>query len=226
VVAGLVALGAGMALVGDGGRLPRWERWLFEQVNGAPGVLYVLAWPFQQLGVLAVGPAVAAVALLCRRYRLAVAALCATVAKLVTERLVKDVVSRDRPAVSVGGDIELRGHVPTVGESFVSGHAVLVAALAWLVTPYLRGRAKALPWLAVLAVATARVYVGAHNPLDVACGAALGVAIGGALNLVFGVPVAGRRGGATPAGEVARPGGAEARGAGPPGPARAEGAGP
>lgn len=32
------------------------------------------------------------------------------------------------------------------------------------------------------------VWQGAHNPLDVICGAALGVAIGAALNLVFGVP--------------------------------------
>ena len=33
-----------------------------------------------------------------------------------------------------------------------------------------------------------RVYVGAHNPLDVICGAALGLVIGGGLNLAFGVP--------------------------------------
>ena len=33
-----------------------------------------------------------------------------------------------------------------------------------------------------------RVYVGAHNPLDVICGAGLGVAIGSALNLVVDVP--------------------------------------
>ena len=33
-----------------------------------------------------------------------------------------------------------------------------------------------------------RVYVGAHNPLDVICGAGLGVAIGSVLNLVVGVP--------------------------------------
>ena len=32
-----------------------------------------------------------------------------------------------------------------------------------------------------------RVYVGAHNPLDVVCGAALGVAIAGAVNLALGV---------------------------------------
>jgi hypothetical protein len=34
-----------------------------------------------------------------------------------------------------------------------------------------------------------RVYVGAHNPLDVICGAALGVAIGSCLNLIVAVPV-------------------------------------
>ena len=37
-------------------------------------------------------------------------------------------------------------------------------------------------------VMVTRVYVGAHNPLDVICGAALGFAIGGCLNLAFGVP--------------------------------------
>ena len=30
-----------------------------------------------------------------------------------------------------------------------------------------------------------RVYVGAHNPLDVVCGVALGIAIAGVLNLVL-----------------------------------------
>jgi membrane-associated phospholipid phosphatase len=30
--------------------------------------------------------------------------------------------------------------------------------------------------------------VGAHNPLDVVCGAALGVAIAGGINLLLGVP--------------------------------------
>ena len=37
-------------------------------------------------------------------------------------------------------------------------------------------------------VMVTRVYVGAHNPLDVICRAALGFAIGGCLNLAFGVP--------------------------------------
>ena len=39
----------------------------------------------------------------------------------------------------------VRGDVPEHGESFVSGHAILVAALAGVVTPYLPGRWKVAP---------------------------------------------------------------------------------
>ena len=74
------------------------------------------------------------------------------------------------------------------GESFVSGHAILVGAMATLVTPYLHGRWRIVPWALLGMVMVTRVYVGAHNPLDVICGAALGIAIGALLNLAFGVP--------------------------------------
>ena len=209
VVAGLAVVALGMVVVGPDGRLSEVEESVFRAVNDLPGWLEPVAWPFQQLGALFVGPLVAVVALALHRYRLAIAALVVTAAKLLGERGVKAMVSRQRPGTSVGADIEARGDVHLTGESFVSGHAVLVAALAWVVTPYLTGRWKLVPWLLVGAVMVGRVYVGAHNPLDVVCGAALGIAIGGAVNLVVGRPAAATASGVHPPEPSATSGGGD-----------------
>jgi undecaprenyl-diphosphatase len=188
---GVVMLALGMLAVRHGS-VTGVEESVFHAINDLPQALYPVLWPFQQLGAIVVGPVVALLAALSKRFRLAIAVLLATVAKLGLERVVKAMVSRERPGTSIGGSIHLRGDVNVSGESFVSGHAVLVAALAMLVSPYLRGRWKIIPWALVGAVAITRVYVGAHNPLDVIAGAALGLAIGGALNLVVAVPDANR----------------------------------
>jgi undecaprenyl-diphosphatase len=185
IVIGLVVLAIGMVIVRNGA-VPGWERSIFHAINDLPNFLYRPLWPFQQLGALAVGPVVAIVAALLRRFRLAIAVLIATVAKLGLERVVKTIASRQRPGTSIGANVHLRGDVTAVGESFVSGHAVLIAAIAGLVTLYLPGRWKIIPWVVVALVMVTRVYVGAHNPLDVVCGAALGLAIAGAINLFMG----------------------------------------
>ena len=176
------------AIIVRDGTVPGWEESLFRTVNDLPGALNPVLWPVQQLGVLVIGPIVAIVALVLRRYRLAVAALIVTAAKLVFERIVKAVVSRERPFTSIGSDIHLRGDVSTSGESFVSGHAILVAALATVIWPYLPARWRPVLWVVVALVMIGRVYVGAHNPLDVVCGAALGVALGMAVNLLLAAP--------------------------------------
>ena len=185
IIVGLVVLAIGMIIVRSGS-VPAWERSIFHAVNDLPSWLYRPLWPFQQLGALAVGPIVAIVVALLKRYRLAIAVLIATVAKLVLERVVKAMASRQRPGTSIGKDVHLRGDVTATGESFVSGHAVLVAAIAGLVTMYLPGRWKIVPWVVVALVMVTRVYVGAHNPLDVVCGAGLGLAIAGVINLLMG----------------------------------------
>jgi undecaprenyl-diphosphatase len=185
--AGLVVLALGMVAVRHG-EVSGPEEGVFRAVNDLPGALYPLLWPFQQAGAVLVGPVVALVAAGFRKFRLAVMLLVATAAKLGLERVVKAMVSRRRPGTSIGTDIHLRGDVNIGGESFVSGHAVLIAALAGVVSPYLPGRWKVVPWVIVALVMATRVYVGAHNPLDVVCGAALGLAVAGCLNLIFGTP--------------------------------------
>jgi undecaprenyl-diphosphatase len=187
MAAGLAVLVVGALIVRDG-EVPGWEESVFHSVNDLPQWLYRVVWPFQQLGTLVVGPVLAIICLILRRYRLAIALLLATIAKLLSERIVKTLVTRERPGTSIGPDINVRGDVNLVGESFVSGHAILVAALAGVVTPYLPARWRPVPWVLVALVMLGRIYVGAHNPLDVVCGAALGVALAAGINLALGAP--------------------------------------
>lgn len=188
VAVGLVVLIAGMVVVGDDGGLPGWEADLFRTVNDLPGVLHPVLLVFQQFGAIGAGPAVAIVAWLVGRRRLALAAVLGVVAKLLLERVVKAIVTRERPATSIGPDIHVRGDVQLSGESFVSGHAAMAAVLAVVAAPWVPARWRVALWVLVGLVMIGRVYVAAHLPLDVVCGAALGLAVGGGLNLALGVP--------------------------------------
>ena len=189
IVAGLLVLVVTGAIASDGD-VDGWELSIFHAINGLPSWLEPPMHALQLLGVLVVGPVVAVLALAFRKPRLAVAAVAVTLLKLVSERAVKMVVERQRPAVSTPDAIP-RG-VSVRGLAFASGHAILTAALAGVVSPYLRGRWKLVPWAVVVLVCVARIYLGAHNPLDVVGGAGLGLAIAGAVNLVLGVPIQGR----------------------------------
>ncbi len=75
------------------------------------------------------------------------------------------------------------------GMSFVSGHAVIAWGVATLLRPYLPGRWRWVPVGIAALNAVARVHLGAHNPLDVVGGGAIGVALGAALTLITGTPV-------------------------------------
>jgi undecaprenyl-diphosphatase len=184
--AGLVVLVL-CGLVAHDGKVPGWEQGIFHAINDLPGGLYPLLWPFQQFGNLVVAVAVAVVvALILRRWEVVLAVVVAALLKLRLERVVKDVVERARPETSVG-HVHLRGDVSAGGLSFVSGHAVITAAVAGLLTPILPGRWKVLPWVVVALNGLTRIYVGAHNPLDILGGTGLGLFIAGLLNAALAV---------------------------------------
>jgi membrane-associated phospholipid phosphatase len=161
------------------------EQGIFEAVNGLPDLPAAVLWPQQQFGNLAVGPVIAAIAAARGDRQLAAAAALATGLKLAGERVVKALVVRQRPGATVDGAI-LRGDVPDRGQSFPSGHATMVTALAVVVSPRLAPRLRSLPWVAAGLVMVARVYSGAHHPLDVVGGAGLGLVVGGTTNLAIG----------------------------------------
>jgi undecaprenyl-diphosphatase len=186
VLGGLLVLVVCMFIVRSG-EVGSVEEALFHAINGLPDFLQAPMWLLQIPGILVFPLLVALVALLLRRYRLAAAiALTVPIKLLLERRVVKVLVERQRPGTSVS-DAVLRDASPT-GLSFPSGHAILAFALAGLLAPYLGRVGKIVVYSVAALNAVARIYLGAHNPLDVVGGAGLGLAIAGALNLVFGVP--------------------------------------
>src|SRR4051812_39038444 len=170
--------------------IPPAEIRVFRALNGLPDALYVPLWLPMQFGNLVVGLVVGlSVAGLLQDVVVAIAVVVATVSKLVVERVVRARTKafaevRQRPGVSEPGAI-LRGDVPVSGASFPSGHVILAAGIAAVLSTALSPSLVWIPWLAVALVGLGRIYVGAHNPLDVAAGLGAGMLIGGVLEIVL-----------------------------------------
>ena len=158
----------------------------FRLVNDLPSVPFGLVWVPMQLGNLLVVPAAVLAALAFRRWRLAAGLALAGAGVYALAKVVKHFVLRGRPS-GLLDDVVVRGAAPH-GLGFVSGHIAVVSALALVAWPWLPRWGRWAAGVAVAAVFLTRMYVGAHLPLDMVGGAALGVAVGALVRLVLGVP--------------------------------------
>ena len=184
-----VRLGAGTAVMlataiaARRHRVSHGEAVAFRVVNGLPDGLYPPAWIIMQLGTSGAAPAAAAVAWLAGDRKLAGRLLAGGTGTWAASKLVKKMVRRPRPAALLPGT-RRRGPDAT-GLGYLSGHAGVAVALGAAALPHLGPAGRALTLAVIPAVGLTRVYVGAHLPLDIAGGAALGLAMDAALGLAM-----------------------------------------
>jgi membrane-associated phospholipid phosphatase len=182
-VVGLLVIAASGSLARDG--LAAGERAIFEAINSWPDVVYIVIWPWMQYGVFLTIPILVVVAVIIRRYRLAVAMALAGFGVYFLAKVAKEAVQRGRPDALLDA-VEERESFAAGSLGYPSGHIAVAAALTMVVTPYLHGRWKLVPAVLVVVVAIGRTYVGAHLPLDLVAGAALGATAGAFANLIVG----------------------------------------
>jgi uncharacterized membrane protein YbhN (UPF0104 family)/membrane-associated phospholipid phosphatase len=184
VVLGAATFLAALAVVRSR-RVGRLEADLFRLVNDLPHALDGVR-VAMQAGSLAAVPVAAVVALFARRPRMARDLAAAGSTAWLLAKGAKDLVGRGRPGSLLDG-VVLRG-VEATGLGFPSGHVAVAAALATAAGPHLGRRSRRATWAMVGVVALARMFVGAHLPVDALGGAALGWMVGAAFHLLWGAP--------------------------------------
>lgn len=160
---------------GSGGVSPAEER-IFRRFNGAPDWIEAPAWIVMQAGSLAAVFATAAANTRLGRRRTAMWTAAVGTSVWIGAKAVKPLVGRGRPEELLD-DVIVRGARQT-GLGYPSGHAAVAMTLAW---SGLANRCRAPSGLAIAGagvVGATRLYVGAHLPLDVAGGLAMGTLVG------------------------------------------------
>lgn len=185
LVSALIVMGA--AALAWHGRALAVEIELFRLVNGIPAWLGSPLLIAMQAGALASVAVAAGAALVARRPRLARDLFVSGMLSYWLAKFVKAQVVRGRPK-DLLHDVLIHGWERAGGLGFLSGHAVVAAALATATAPYLGQRGRFAAWTVVVLAALGRVWSGHHLPLDVIGGAALGCMVGSAVHLLFGTP--------------------------------------
>jgi undecaprenyl-diphosphatase len=163
--------------------LPPWEDRLYRKINGAPDWLAPFVWMPMQAGSLS-APFVLAGATYARTRRPdpAVAEAAAGFATWLAAKGVKKMVGRGRP-YDFNEETNLRLATKTDGSlGFVSGHAAVASTLATIIGSDRTGWERIILLGFGVGVGVTRIYAGAHLPLDVVGGTALGVLVGESAN--------------------------------------------
>ena len=156
---------------------------IFRAVNELPQGLHTVVWPFMQYGTFITIPVLAVIALLFRRLRLSIAMAAAGVGVYLAALVVKGVVERGRPGALLVA-VEERELFGPESLGYPSGHAAVAAALTVVVAAHLSVRWAVVALALGAVVLFGRMYVGAHLPLDVVGGAALGALAGSVVTLM------------------------------------------
>jgi undecaprenyl-diphosphatase len=184
----LVVVAASAGVVVAGARAARGGRWIdietrvFDAVNGLDQRAHRPAWAAMQLGSLGGSLATGVLVALGGRPRLGRhVGIVGTIAWLGS-KAVKPFVGRGRPAVEIARARVLGREQSGLG--YPSGHAAVATAMASVVAPHLPFRLRPVVWLGAFGVGATRMYVGAHLPLDIVGGVALGLGTGRVVRLV------------------------------------------
>jgi undecaprenyl-diphosphatase len=167
--------------------VPDWEQQVFTLLHDLPRPVDYVLWLPMQAGSAWAPPLAAFVGWrLTRSWRPTVGALVAGWGGWWLAKAVKAQVERGRPAAELPDDA-VRDTAVTEGLGFVSGHSTVAFACAAVLSPYLPRRWRVAGYALASTVGLSRVVVGAHLPLDVVGGAALGLALAYGWHAVVGV---------------------------------------
>jgi undecaprenyl-diphosphatase len=160
------------------------SHWINHLSDGLNGPLEIV----MLLGTFLAVPIVAVVALAFRRVRLSAILTASGLLAYGVAKIAKQSVRAGRPLDVFGsGEVIVRG-AAQLGLGYPSGHSAVSAALAFALLPYLPSRYRWWILLVPVIVGFARVYVGAHLPLDIVGGWAIGIACAFAVHLAVGRP--------------------------------------
>jgi undecaprenyl-diphosphatase len=158
--------------------VPPWEHRTYSAINDLPDALAPLVWPPMQFGSLPSPFALGAFAY--RRNRgpePAASIIAAGFAAWIAAKGMKKLVGRGRPH-DFDSETNLRLWTEIDGSlGFVSGHAAVAMASAGIIHRYVSPGLGVAAYGLAAVVGVSRIYAGAHLPIDVLGGAALGVLV-------------------------------------------------